>query len=414
MVVIDLDNNGFSDLLLTRTDGIYWYKNDGNHFVKIKLNIPVSHDSTPLSLAITDLNKDGWADLFIAGYTPREQITGYTTFNDKTYGGHQQLWLNKGDNTFTDITTSAGLDYRHNTFQAVFVDLNDDLEADLVVAHDTGEVRIYKNNGDLTFSLQPNPSTGKFAYPMGIAVADYDNDGKIDLAFSNVGNMGPLNKTVRGDLREDQDFNAKMIVLHNNGDFSFTDTSKETHLADYEFGWGLIWEDFNNDQLTDLVLAQNYIQFPPHALFPLPGRFLLQGDDHVFSAYGKISGLSNRAFGVSPLFADFNQDGALDLVYVNVGGPSKAFLNSKNKNHFIDVELPDTVEYLGAKVIVKSKSGENFIKYFLSGEGLLSDSSHLLHFGLGTITDLSSVSIKTLTGKTIPLTGNIDGVWRLE
>ena len=107
-------------------------------------------------------------------------MEGQTIFIDATYGSTSELLLDNGDNTFKSITKSAGLDYVHNTFQGVLVDIDNDSWLDLVVAHDTGEVCTYKNNGDLTCSMKKNPLTNKFAYPMGIAVGDYNNDGLVD------------------------------------------------------------------------------------------------------------------------------------------------------------------------------------------------------------------------------------------
>jgi len=110
---------------------------------------------------------------------------------------------------------------------------------------------------------------------MGNAIGDYNNDGLVDFAFSNVGNMGPLmNKIVRGDLTKDQIYNPDIIVFKNEGNFKFTDTAKETNLADYEFSWGMLFEDFNADTLQDLIISENYVQLPYNHLIYLPGRTL--------------------------------------------------------------------------------------------------------------------------------------------
>ena len=87
---------------------------------------------------------------------------------------------------------------------------------------------------------------------------------------------------MEGDLREDQVFNRKWILFRNDGGFKFTDVAKETKVADFEFSWGAIFEDFNLDGLQDLVVSENYVGFPPHKapFLRLPGRFLLQRPDH--------------------------------------------------------------------------------------------------------------------------------------
>ena len=104
----------------------------------------------PLSVSFGDLNKDGAVDLYISNYIRPKYVEVETIFNGE-YGGISNLLLNNGDNTFSDITVSSGVYEQHNTFTAAFVDLNNNGHSDLVVAQDTGVVRVFKNNGDLTF-----------------------------------------------------------------------------------------------------------------------------------------------------------------------------------------------------------------------------------------------------------------------
>ena len=83
-----------------------------------------------------------------------------------------------------------------------------------------------------------NPNSGTFAYPMGIAIGDYDNNGYVDFAFSNVGSTPP-NFMVRGDLRHDQVNNWKWLLFRNEGELKFTDAAEKAKIADYEFAWGM-------------------------------------------------------------------------------------------------------------------------------------------------------------------------------
>jgi len=309
------------------------------------------------------------------------------------------MLLNNGDNTFRDITKESGLYYLHNTFQAVFIDLDNDLLEDLVVAHDTGQVRTWKNMGDLKFKNMPNPNSEQYSYPMGIAVADYNNDGRVDLFFSNVGSTTPDFLT-KGDLREDQVYNPKWILFRNDGDFKFTDVAEETKVANFEFSWGAIFEDFNLDGLQDLVVSENYIGFPPHKapFLRLPGRFLLQRPDHMFAAAGEDAGVTNALFSISPLTADFNNDGYPDLIHVNLNGPIKAFINNGGKNNYLKVKLPDQLTSIGATIKVITGSGKTYTAPYINGEGLCSDQSHILIFGLGDEDKVRSVTVHYLSG----------------
>ena len=260
--VTDVNGDGKPDLFVARDSGVYLYINEGGHFKGQKLDIKFNEKSTPISIALTDLNGDGKVDLFLCNYLPKKKMEGQNIFNKEGYGATSMLLLNNGDNTFKDITDQAGLHYVHNTFQALFADIDGDGKPDLVVAHDTGQVRTYRNLGNLKFQNMPNPMSNRYGYPMGIAAGDYDNDGKIDFFFSNVGYNAPK-FLAKGDLRQDQDYNEKWILFHNDGNFVFTDTAKEARIADYDFSWGAVFKDFNLDGQLDLAVAGKLYRVAP-------------------------------------------------------------------------------------------------------------------------------------------------------
>lgn len=359
----------------------------------------MNEKSSPVSVSLGDVNKDGWLDMFVAGYIKLDMMEGQTIFNDANYGASSLLMLNKGDNTFIDATAAAGLSYVHNTFQEVLIDVNSDGLLDLVVAHDTGEVRTYKNVDGKTFEKVTNPITGKFAYPMGIASADYNNDGLVDFFFSNTGSSVP-ELMARGDLRDDQTFIKEWILFRNDGNFKFTDVAKEAKVADFEFSWGAIFEDFNLDGLQDLAVAENYIDFPPQKAFKLPCRLLIQQDSNRFAAVEEQAKAVNENYAITPLSTDFNGDGYPDLIYSNLDGPLKVFLSSGDSNQFLKVKFQKNARTLGARVSVQLPN-KTLTDFLYSGEGLSSDQSGTLTFGLGKDSILmNSVVINYLSGKT--------------
>jgi len=399
-VSFDLDKNGYNDLLLTGDFGVYWYKNMDGKFEAQKIEVPTLNDkSNPATLTVADYNKDGHADLFLANYIKLDKMEGQTIFKDFNYGSSSLLLKNNGDNTFIDVTEAAGLGYVHNTFQGVFVDMNNDSWLDLVVAYDTGEARTYKNNGDGTYSVASNPLTGKYAYPMGIAVGDYNNDGLVDFFFSNTGSSVP-EFLARGDLAEEDVFNAKWILFRNDGNFKFTDVADEAKVADFEFSWGALFQDFNLDGMQDLVVAENYVDFPPHKLFKLPCRFLLQRPDGTFAAVEDQAGAINKNYAITPLTSDFNQDGYPDLIYTNLNGPVKALINNGGANHYVGVRFPETSEYSGAAVQLITDTGQKVSEVYVTGEGLGSDQTNTLTLGIGAATSVQSLTITYPSGKT--------------
>ena len=403
-VALDLDNDGDTDMLIARQSGVWRYDNDNGQFTGFKLDLDFDEKSVPLSVAVGDLNRDGLFDMYVAGYIARKHVEGETIFN-KTYGGISALFLNKGNNQFDNITEESGLYFQHNTFQGIFIDVDGDSLEDLVVAHDTGTVKTWKNLGGLKFKDMPNPTTDYFSYPMGIAVTDYNNDGDPDFYFSNVGSTTP-DAIVRGDLRDEQVLNKKWIMFENKGNFQFEDVAEKAKLADYEFSWGAIFEDFNLDGRDDLVVSENYVGFPTHILsvWRLDGRFMVQNAQGEFAAVGKKSGVQNRFFGISPLTADFNQDGYPDLIHVNLQGPQKAFISKGGDAKYLKVQLPNVVKSIGAKVVVTLADGSKLHNTFVLGEGLASDQTHILNFGLGTQT-ATAVSVTYLDGEVINQSG---------
>jgi len=396
--VIDATGDGRSDLFVARDDGITLYTNEGGgRFSGRLLDIAMNESTTPLSLGLIDLEADGDVDMYVSGYIKWHQVEGQNIFNRPEYGGSSVMLRNEGGNRFSDVTRESGLEYLHNTFQGVFIDADEDGDPDLIVAHDTGQVRTWRNRGDGRFENAPNPNSSQYSYPMGIAVGDYDNDGRVDFFFSNVGTTPPT-FLVKGDLRDDQEFNPRWILLQNRGDFRFEDTADAAALADFEFSWGAVFEDFNLDGLQDLAVAESYIGFPPHRLTRLPGRLLVQRPDHRFAASEDAAGVANERYAITPLVADFNDDGYPDLIWVNLDGPVRAFLNEGGDAHYLKVKLPDAPESLGAIIRVVTGDGRTLTRHLVSNEGLLSEQSHVLSFGLGETTAVSRVDVTLLSG----------------
>ncbi len=401
VVSADFDNNGFTDLIVAREDGLTIYYNSNGKFSPKKIDTPVNGKSTPAGITVGDIDKDGDLDIFLATYIKKELMEGQTIFEDYNYGSTSELLLNTGNENYISITKKAGLNYVHNTFQGIFVDIDNDSWLDLVVAHDTGEVRTYKNNGNLTYTLKTNPLTKKFAYPMGIAVGDYNNDGNVDFMFSNTGSTLPK-FVAKGDIKDASKFNEKWILFRNDGNFKFTDVAEEAKVANYEFSWGTVFADLNNDGLQDLIVAENYVDLAPNKLFRLPSRVLIQKEDHTFSATEKQSNLINPHFAITALTSDFNNDGYLDFIWTNIDTPSLAYINKGGENNYLKVNIGENYASQGVKVTVKL-TNKTLTDYLVTGEGLASDQTSILHFGLGKTSKVLEISLCLSNGKEIKI-----------
>ena len=129
----------------------------------------------------------------------------------------------------------------------------------------------------------------------------------------------------------------------------------------------------------------------------------------MFSETGDQSGVRNREYGISPLTADFNQDGYPDLVHVNILGPQNIFLSEGGDQGYLKIRLPNTIGSVGTVVTVTLDDGSTVVQTFVVGEGLLSDQSHMLIFGLGD-RQATAISATALDG----VVDAVEGSYRNE
>lgn len=191
------------------------------------------------------------------------------------------------------------------------------------------------------------------------------------------------------------------------GDFKFNDVAEKVKIADYEFSWGGVFEDLNLDGAEDLIVSENYIGLPPHKVpfLRLNGRLLLQTPNGEFAAAEKEAGVINRAYSISPLTADFNNDGRPDIVHANLNGDSKLFLSKAGTANYLKVELSSDIASIGATVTAELSNGTTLSRPYVSGEGLCSDSSRIIIFGLAD-SSVKAVKVVYLDGKVEQKSGN--------
>lgn len=413
-ISLDVDNDEDIDLIIARETGLYIYYNEEVpekatgpalpiYFRPEKIEVEFAKDTIPLTVTAGDINKDGWVDLYVSTFIEAEDFKS-ATFNNTNHGKPNIMLLNNGNNTFADITNESGLTVNQNTFLSAFVDLNNDTHSDLVVCENTGQVRIFKNlgtqnsNNASTQFEEVAVNTG-FGFWMGLAIDDVDQDGDMDIFATNSGNTVPTN-LAKGDLKDDMQQNIDWVFLRNNGDFNFKDDTKQVGLSGYEFAWGAMFDDFNLDGFSDLTVLENYIKWPAHKLSKAPGRFFIQNFEGKFLPTTKQSGLSNEYYGMSPLVSDFNQDGYNDLIFVNLNGPTRAFINKGGDHNHLTIRFKDNAANIGTHVVLNKNNGNKLSKQIITGLGLLSDSAAELKFGLGKDKSVASVEIFWPSGKT--------------
>ena len=389
VISIDAENDGDVDLFVAKPSGVFLYENQGGSFTSRQLNIKIPSNAVAFSISSTDLNQDGFVDLYINTFIKAELFKA-GTFNDPAHITANLFLLNDTQGSFIDISEQSGIDFQQNTFLSAFIDLDNDNFLDFVAATNTDQVKIYKNNTNGTFT-DMGQFTG-YGFWMGLATSDIDQDGDQDLFLTNTGNTIP-GALARGDLTQEQQLDTKWALLRNDGNFKFTQVNKEYGLADYEFAWGAEFADFNLDSAEDLLVVENYIKWPLHKISKLDGRLLIHNQVSKFEPAIKKAQATNPYYGMTPLVSDFNLDGYPDIVYINLNGPVRAFLNKAGANNYLTVQLPDTASALGTKLTLETANGQLQHQQFVSSTGLLSDQSSKIFFGLGNNQQVKSLTL---------------------
>lgn len=279
---VDFNSDGLDDISVsTYLNGdLKFYQNNGTGFTELStFSILTDNTDEVKQISWIDYDNDGDQDAYIISAQGKSILyrnDGSNTFTDVTssaglssftnypaYGvawadiNHDSyldfyivfwklsptynniLYKNNGDGTFTDITTSAGVGNMDGiSFMPTFIDINNDKYPDLYVVNDknTGN-RLYKNNGDETFTdISVSSGTNLAMGAMGVAVGDYDNNGFLDIYVSNSPTVG--NK-----------------LLKNNGNETFTDVSISAGVTFNKIGWGVNFVDYDNDGHLDVYAA---------------------------------------------------------------------------------------------------------------------------------------------------------------
>jgi hypothetical protein len=311
-------------------------------------------------------------------------------------GESDHLFHNNGDGTFTDVSEKAGVSDPRGYYglASVFVDVDDDGWLDLLVANDSVPKYLYRNKHDGTFEDFSYLSgfalndEGREQAAMGIAVGDYNRDGKVDFHITNFSD----------------DYNT---LYRNDGEASFTDVSFAAGLAQVTIpflGWGTGFLDYDNDGWLDIFVANGHV-YPAvdqqdwgttYAQRPLLFRNLNGSKFEEVPANPK-SGLAVLVPARGAAFGDLFNDGHIDVV-MNVMDSTPVLLRNvvKNSNHWVTLKLVGGAksprDAIGAKVFLTAGGARQRGDVF-SGGSYASTSDPRLHFGLGAADKVEKVEI---------------------
>jgi enediyne biosynthesis protein E4 len=408
VAVGDYDNDGFEDLYLTAYGGNKLYHNNGNGtFTDVSEKAGVAGGGWSTSAAWVDLDGDGLLDLIVLRYLQwdftdiwcGEQKQGYRSYchPNEFQPVAPLVYHNDGNGHFTDITKQAGFAKPGKGLGIAIADFNSDGLVDLFIANDSIPEFLYQNKGDGTFE-----EVGLFAgvgvdgdghayAGMGVDFADYDNDGLPDLVVSDLAYQ-------------------KYALYRNNGDGTFTYTSDSSGLGGVTLlksGWGLRFLDYDNDGWKDLLVAQAHVMDTIDLTYPqLQYRepmLLARNTGHGFIDVSSESGSVFRQPWASRGMAigDIDNDGRLDAVVTENGGPIHILHNeTESKNHWLALNLvghKSNRDAIGAGVKIITAHGEQQATV-TTCSSYLSSGDKRVHFGLGLQSVIKEVDIRWPSG----------------
>ena len=405
----DFNNDGFVDILVTNIGVDLLYRNNGDGtFAEIGKSAGLSREiHWHTGSAFGDYDNDGNLDLYIAGYVDIRSLNFRAAPGVCNYRGmagfcgplnlkgeRDVLLRNNGDGTFSDVTERAkvvDVDARYG-FTVVFEDLNQDGRPDIFVANDSGANYLYLNSGDGTFRESALVSgvafngDGRSQANMGVAIGDYDRDGKLDLLTTTFSeDYFPLFRQISPGYFEDVSAAAGLGAA----------------TTPY-LGWGTGFADFDNDGELDLWVANGHV-------YPTVGKLgsttYLQPFSVFKNSRGRFSetplGLPKNSYRGAAT-ADFDNDGRVDIVVLPISGVPMLLSNrTENRSSWIGFSLAGTRsnrDALGARVQVEG-CGQKWLDTVRNGGSYLSRSDPRLHFGLGSCAALEQVSIAWPSGK---------------
>ena len=399
--VADYDNDGDQDLYVAGVNRNILFRNNGKgQFNDVTAKAGVSGVDPKLgkmwavASAWMDYDNDGDLDLFVVNYckwSPElDPYCGATKegwrtycFPDRYEGLPNQLFRNNGDGTFADVSTQSGLAKHIGKGMGIAIaDYDGDGFVDVFVANDTLPNFLFRNNGSggfeevgLTAGVAVNDG-GRPVSGMGVDFRDYDNDGLPDLIVSALeGETYPL--------------------FRNLGKGYFADTTWQSGLGAETVkrsGWSLGFFDFNNDGFKDLFTVNAHvndnIELYNNQTYRQPNSVYAGAGSGAFLDASREAGADfqiKRAHR-GCAFADFDNDGRVDVVTTSLNEPVELFRNeSTGDNHWLAIRLvgaKSNRDGIGAKIKVVRADGDVLFNHVTTSVGYSSSSDVRAHFGL--------------------------------
>lgn len=408
VAVGDYDNDGYEDLYVTAYGGNKLYHNNGDGtFTDVTENAGVGGNGWSTSAAWVDLDNDSRLDLIVLRYLQWD-------FDDVWCGQHKEgyreychpdifkpiaplVYHNDGNGHFTEISEKIGLAKPGKGLGIALADYDRDGRIDIFVANDSMPEFLYHNKGNATFEEVALVSgvavdgEGHTYAGMGVDFADYNNDGLPDLVVTDLANQ--------------------MYALYrNNGDGTFTYESYPSGLGRMTMthsGWGVRFLDYDNDGWKDLLITQGHDLDTIELTFPnlryREPMLLARNTGHGFVDVSAEGGSVFREewVGRGMAIGDIDNDGRLDAVVTTNDGPLYVLRNeTPATNHWLTLKLvghTSNRDAIGAEVRIVTMNGFQ-TGTVTTASSYLSASDKRLHFGLGEEPSIQAIEIHWPSG----------------
>lgn len=393
--IADMNGDFLDDIITVSSSEVeIHYQQVSGAFVKTTIPTTTAQNNPSWSMAIGDIDKNG--------------------FNDMLYGGGSGVTFMYANSTGTGFTQVSGSEYVFSQ-RSNFVDINNDGHLDAFVCHDVDPNVYYINDGagNLTFyqgGIGDHTEGGNY----GSLWTDYDNDGDQDCFIAKCRGGGS---------------SARINELHrNNGDGTFTDVSIASNMSDPLQTWSSAWNDYDNDGYMDAVIGASSTADGPH-------KVMRNNGDGTFSDVTAGSGWdTNSSLNIEHTSYDFDNDGFTDVFgggnkimfgngdmtftpfvysftngsigdlnndgFLDIQNDQTIYFSDKNDNNWIKVNMlgvQSNSNGIGARVELYGSWGKQ-IRDIRSGDGFRHMNTLNAHFGIGTATEIDSIVIKWPSG----------------
>ena len=411
----DYDNDGAIDVLITYYGHNRLYRNLGSgKFSEVTgaAHLPVTGTRYGAGCAFVDYDRDGLLDLFVANYieldlakTPKPGEDPACNWKGLVVwcGPHglpparNVLYHNNGDGTFTDVSDKAGIrkpGARYGLGVAA-ADFDNDGWPDIYVACDQTPSLFYRNRGDGTFEELGFEAgvaynvDGQLQSGMGVAVADYNGDGRLDIAKTNFS----------GDIPS---------LFRNEDGHLFEDVAQRSGLAaNHLLGWGIAFVDLDDDGWKDLIVANGHV-YPEVDRSALGERYRQKTLVYRNLGNGKFADITAQAGPALQTLrparglaaGDLDGDGRPEIVIVNMNETPSLLKNAMPGGKFLSVKLTGTKSNrsaIGARVSVEA-GGRTQVDEVMSGGSYYSHNDLTLHFGLGEAATVTRLTVRWPSG----------------